>query len=90
MVLLEVIVLAVVQGIAEFLPISSSGHLVVVGALFGPLGFGGGQMLTVNIMLHLGTLLAILVFYRRRIGQLLGSDRRVVGLCLWARCPQLR
>ncbi len=87
MVLLEVIVLAVVQGIAEFLPISSSGHLVVVAALFEPSDFASGQMLTVNIVLHLGTLLAILVFYRRRILQLAGSDRRVVGLLLVGTLP---
>ena len=81
MIILEIVILAVVQGIGEFLPISSSGHLVVVASLFDQLGYpmGSGQ-LTLNILLHLGTLAAILVFYRRRIWHLFSSDRRVIGL----------
>ncbi len=55
-----VIVLAVVQGIAEFLPISSSGHLAVLGALF---GIEEEANETLAIMLHAGSLLAILIFY---------------------------
>ena len=85
--LLEIAVLAVVQGIAEFLPISSSGHLVVVAALFDQFGQPLTQKLTVNIVLHLGTLLAILVFYRRRIWRLLGRDRRVIGLLVVGTLP---
>jgi undecaprenyl-diphosphatase len=38
------------------------------------------EKLTINIVLHLGTLLAILVFYRQRIQRLVGQDRRVIGL----------
>ncbi len=81
MLLLEIIILAIVQGIGEFLPISSSGHLVVLTEGFERLGFSlGAEKLTVNIVLHLGTLAAILVFYFRRILALLGRDRRVIGL----------
>ena len=87
MVVFEVIVLAVVQGIAEFLPISSSGHLVVVAELFKQFGYPMHQMLTVSIMLHVGTLGAILVFYWRRIVQLLGEDRRVIGLLVVGTLP---
>jgi len=77
---LEILVLAVVQGVAEFLPISSSGHVVVGAELFRQLGQPLEDKLTLNIMLHLGTLLAILVFYRRRIARLVSEDRRIVGL----------
>lgn len=78
--LLQILILAVVQGIGEFLPISSSGHVVVLAALFDQVGKPLEEKLTVNIVLHLGTLLSILVFYRRRIVALLGRDRRVIGL----------
>ena len=87
--LLEILVLAVVQGITEFLPISSSGHVVVGAALFDRFGFQrfGEETLTVNIVLHVGTLAAILVFYRQRILGLLGADRRVIGLLLVGSVP---
>ena len=84
---LEILILAVVQGVAEFLPISSSGHLVVGAALFDQFGHPITDKLSVNIFLHLGTLLAILVFYRRRIYVLLKEDRRVIGLLLAGSVP---
>ncbi|MCX7427596.1 MAG: undecaprenyl-diphosphate phosphatase [Planctomycetia bacterium] len=87
MILLEIVFLAIVQGIAEFLPISSSGHLVVLAAIFEQCGIHLEEKLTVNIVLHLGSLAAILVFYRRRVWQLLGADRRVVGLLVVATMP---
>ncbi len=55
-----IIVLAVVQGIAEFLPISSSGHLALIGSLF---GLKEDENLTLGILLHAGSLLAIVIFY---------------------------
>lgn len=87
MILLEILFLAVVQGITEFLPISSSGHMVVLASLFDHMGIHLEEKLTVNVILHLGSLLAILVFYWRRIWQLLGADRRVVGLLAAASVP---
>lgn len=57
--MLEVTILAVLQGVAEFLPISSSGHLVLGKSLLG-LGEAG---LRLDIFLHVGTILSILVFY---------------------------
>ena len=55
----EVLVLSVLQGVAEFLPISSSGHLVLGKAL---LGIGDVGM-RLDVFLHVGTLLSIFVFY---------------------------
>lgn len=55
--------LAIVQGITEFLPISSSGHL----ALFQKLFQLKGQLVIFDVLLHLGTLLAILFFFRKEI-----------------------
>jgi len=61
---LQLILLGIVQGIAEFLPISSSGHLVLTEQL---LSAWGGEPLaegkTVEVMLHVGTLAAIVVVY---------------------------
>lgn len=50
-----------VQGLTEFLPISSSGHLILVPKLFG----WGDPGLTFDVALHMGTLLAVLAFYAR-------------------------
>lgn len=54
-------ILAIVQGLTEFLPVSSSGHLVVTQALLG----GVDEALLVDVALHVGTLFAVLVVYRR-------------------------
>lgn len=62
--LLKILILAAFQGIAEFLPISSSGHLAVLGNLF---HFDPEANFTLGIVLHAGTLLAIIVFYSREI-----------------------
>ncbi|MCM2374958.1 undecaprenyl-diphosphate phosphatase [Rhodopirellula sp. ICT_H3.1] len=81
--LIRVLILAVVQGIAEFLPISSSGHLVILDDLLG----GLGESATLVIILHAGTLGSILVVYWRRILKLLTSDRRVIGLLVVGTLP---
>ncbi len=57
---LQIVVLAIVQGITEFLPISSSGHLVLVPAVFG----WGDQGLAFDVAVHFGSLLAVCLFFR--------------------------
>ena len=59
-------VLGIVEGVTEFLPISSSGHLLVVPWLFDWNDFGGdaGLEKTFDVALHIGTLVAILTFFR--------------------------
>lgn len=70
------IILALVQGITEFLPVSSSGHLILVNAFF-PIDAG----LLFDIILHFATLLSVVVFYRREIwGLLSGSCRDISAL----------
>ena len=63
----QIIVLAVVQGITEFLPISSSGHLILVPALTG----WPDQGQFTDVMVHLGTLLAILIYFWRDVWRLI-------------------
>ena len=60
------ILLGVVQGIAEFLPISSSGHLAVLQNLF-QISAPGENDLFFDILLHIGTLFAVLLAYRKDI-----------------------
>lgn len=79
----ETLILAVVQGIAEFLPISSSGHLVIIGAMLGQLS----ESPTLEIILHAGTLGSILVVFWRRILKLLTSDQRVIPLLVVGTIP---
>ena len=62
--ILETIILGIIQGIAEFLPISSSAHLIIFRDVFGVGSFISGNMeLSFDIALHFGTFLAILVYF---------------------------
>ena len=83
----QIVVLAVVQGVTEFLPVSSSGHLVVVAALLSPENADTLDVADVNIALHLGTLLSIVVYYHKTIARLLTEDRRAIGLLIVATLP---
>ncbi len=82
---LHIILMAVFQGIAEFLPISSSGHLEVLGAVF---GIAPEERLTVSIVLHAGTLVSMLVFYFRNIiGIFLKKQWRIIGAVIVGSVP---
>jgi undecaprenyl-diphosphatase len=62
---LAAIVWGLVQGLTEFLPISSSGHLVIIPAFLDALGVDiGTPSLAVSAVLHLGTLIAVVVYFR--------------------------
>ena len=80
MTLLEAIFLGILQGLTEFLPISSSGHLVLAQTFLGlkePLVF-------FDVMLHVGTLAAVLVVYREAIGKLaIGGVSTLVDTQFW-------
>ena len=68
---LNLILLAVIQGLTEFLPVSSSGHLVLTQAW---LEMAEGDLF-VDVVLHVGTLGSILAVYRREVWRLLRWDR---------------
>jgi undecaprenyl-diphosphatase len=61
----QVVVLAIVQGLAEFIPISSSGHLIIVRRLLGWNELSPAHELTFDVALHFGTLLSVLFYFRR-------------------------
>jgi len=80
----EAIVLGIVQGLTEFLPVSSSGHLVLVQELLGVNPPG----ISFELVLHLGTLIAVFVYFRAEVKRLIraafgggtGEDRKMI---LW-------
>ena len=59
----QAIVLAIVQGLSEFLPIFSSGHLILIPHVFG----WPDQGLAFDVAVHLGTLIALLLYFRRQL-----------------------
>ena len=91
MTLWEAMVLGLVQGATEFLPVSSSGHLVIGQALLG-IRIPGVRF---EVALHLATLFSVVLVYRQRIRQLVvgatlrkeGEARRYLGLILLATIP---
>ncbi len=88
--MLEAILLGVVQGITEFLPISSDGHLVIAHALLASSSGGGTahpeSQLHFDVVLHLGTLGSILVVFRRELMGLINRPR-LAGLIVAATLP---
>jgi undecaprenyl-diphosphatase len=74
MTLEQIIVLALVQGITEFLPISSSGHLILVPVLTG----WQDQGLLVDVMAHVGSLAAIIAYFWRDVVGLMGGGLDLV------------
>jgi len=66
---LEAVILALVQGFTEFLPISSSAHLILPSQILG----WSDQGLAFDVAVHVGTLLAIVIYFRREVVQLTGA-----------------
>lgn len=64
--------MGIIQGLTEFLPISSSGHLVLYQYFFGKQGELNNDI-SLEVFLHLGSLLAVVIYFRRDILELLGS-----------------
>ncbi len=91
----EAIGLGIVQGVTEFLPVSSSGHLILVPKILGWADPG----LAFDAIIHLATAVAVLVVLRKEIGGLLTgflgmgtvehkkNNRKLLGLIIWASWP---
>lgn len=78
--MLAAIIWGLVQGLTEFLPISSSGHLVVVPEFLDVVGMDiGPPSLAVSAVLHLGTLFAVLVYFRKEVMSVLTMHRNPQG-----------
>lgn len=72
----QALVLGVVQGLTEFLPVSSSGHLLIVQQLFGLTE----SLLTFDIVIHLATLIAILLFFGKSLFKVSWKEWLLVGV----------
>ncbi len=85
----EAFVLGLVQGLTEFIPVSSSGHLLIVHDVFG----STENTLAFDVALHVGTLIALLVFFRKDILKLIknalnkNEDGRLARLLMLATIP---
>ena len=73
---LQAFILGIIQGLTEFLPVSSSGHLVIIQHLLGL----KGPELFFDICVHLGTLLAVIIVFRKEIRELMRSLGHLVWL----------
>ena len=71
---LQLIVLSLVQGITEFLPISSSAHLILTPRLLG----WADQGLAFDVAVHVGTLTAVIFYFRVELAHMLGASTRMV------------
>ena len=80
--IIEVIILSAIQGISEFLPISSSAHLILVSSLY---EFKSSSLL-IDISLHLGSLFAIIYYFREDLLDV-KNNKRLLGLIVIGSIP---
>lgn len=73
-ILLIAIILGIVEGVTEFLPVSSTGHLILATEL---LGFDAERWAAFNVIIQLGAILAIVVLYWRTIRMFAGMRLRL-------------
>ena len=79
---IEIVILSLIQGISEFLPISSSAHLIVVSTLY---EFKSSSLL-IDVSLHFGSLLAIIFFFRKELLDL-QNNKKLLLLIIFGSIP---
>ncbi len=84
MTVLQAAALGIIQGLTEFLPISSSAHLVIV--QYG-MGLKGPVLLVFDVVVHVGTLLAVLIYFAKDLVLILRKDFRYGALIISATMP---
>ena len=80
--IIEIIILSLVQGISEFIPISSSAHLIIVSKLY---EFKSSSLL-IDVSLHFGSLLAIIFFFKRELINL-QNNKKLLKLIIFGSIP---
>lgn len=81
----QAIVLGTVQGLTEFLPVSSSGHLVLLQRLM-EIDFGGTELLF-DVLLHLGTLFAVVIVYFKKVLRMISHPKPFLFYLIAASIP---
>lgn len=81
--IVQALISGFVQGVTEFFPISSSGHLVLLHAFFKI----DTPQLSFDIFLHLGTLFAVLFYFRADIALIFSTKRKTALLLVWSSIP---
>ena len=79
---IEVLILSAIQGISEFIPVSSSAHLILISSLY---KFKSSSLL-LDISLHLGSLFAIVYFFRKELFDV-KNNKRLLGLIILGSLP---
>ena len=79
---LEILILSIIQGISEFLPVSSSAHLII----FSNIIDSSNQSIIFDIGLHLGSLLAIIFYFKKELLNIL-NDKKLFNLLLIGSIP---
>jgi len=80
--IIEIVILSLIQGVTEFLPISSSAHLIVVSTLYEL----KSSSLLIDVSLHLGSLLAIIFFFRKELFRLKNNEK-LLSLIIFGSIP---
>tara|TARA_A100001011_G_scaffold388714_1_gene468894 strand:+ start:2952 stop:3719 length:768 start_codon:yes stop_codon:yes gene_type:complete len=80
--IIEIIILSLIQGISEFLPISSSAHLILVSSLY---NFKSSSLL-IDVSLHFGSLLAIIYFFKKELFSL-KKNKKLLSLIIFGSIP---
>ena len=75
---IKAFILGLIQGISEFLPISSSGHLAIAGKIMG-MDPEGDNLLSFNILLHVATLAAVFIVYKKDIWEMIKAFFAMIG-----------
>ena len=83
--MLEAIILGIVQGVTEFLPVSSTAHLILFPWFFN--WSGDVNTLTFDVALHTGTLLSLILFFWKDWTELIARKHRLFGLIILASIP---
>jgi undecaprenyl-diphosphatase len=84
MTLWQALALGVVQGVTEFLPVSSSAHLVILQHFF---HLEGPILLVFDVVVHVGTLFSVIIFFLKSILKMIQSERRLLWLIALATLP---
>ncbi len=83
MTITQAVISGVLQGVTEFFPVSSSGHLVLLHSLFG----FKEEMLSFDVFLHFGTILSVVIFFHKDILEMFQKDMRLLKFIIVASVP---